>query len=193
MTTVVNVGVGFIQPQYNDLREWCEDTNNVYVGKARIAIVKLPNGSYAKYPSEDSIWANQFTEKDGMTRDRTIQLYEQSMRIRLYNNPYLVVKLKALNGKRLGCRCHPAPCHADVLVKLIREYSTGGGPASNTNRNRTVIIFRNRLSGSDSDSTSDSDTDSYINSRSDSDTDASTDTYDDTVSDTSTLIGIRRR
>ena len=26
-----------------------------------------------------------------------------------------------LEGKVLGCWCHPEPCHGDILVKLLRE------------------------------------------------------------------------
>ena len=33
--------------------------------------------------------------------------------------PDLMAALPELAGKRLGCWCHPLPCHGDVLVELL--------------------------------------------------------------------------
>lgn len=34
---------------------------------------------------------------------------------------WILKNLEALRGKRLGCFCHPAVCHGDVLVELLEE------------------------------------------------------------------------
>ena len=30
--------------------------------------------------------------------------------------------LRSMKGKRLGCHCHPLPCHGDNYVRLIAEF-----------------------------------------------------------------------
>ena len=44
----------------------------------------------------------------------------------LERRPSLQDELGDLVGKVLGCWCHPAPCHGDVLIEAIAE--GGGGP-----------------------------------------------------------------
>jgi len=46
-------------------------------------------------------------------------MYEEYIR----KNKALLDKLKTLQGKELGCWCNPAPCHGDILVKLLDEIS----------------------------------------------------------------------
>lgn len=57
-TNVVNVKVAFIRPQYNNLEEWMEDENNVYIGRKGVLIL---NGR--RFPEKDSVWANPFKIK----------------------------------------------------------------------------------------------------------------------------------
>ncbi len=38
------------------------------------------------------------------------------------NNPELMNNLDELEGKILGCFCHPRLCHGDVLIKLYDDY-----------------------------------------------------------------------
>lgn len=130
-TRVVCVKVANIRPKYNNLREWMEDSNNVYIGRRGIVFI---DGK--RFPPRDSIWANSFkidTEKrinDG-TREEVLEKYEDCLRKILKKNPVMVNELLDLKNKRLGCWCHSlkfselggqAFCHGDILMKLLKEY-----------------------------------------------------------------------
>ena len=39
----------------------------------------------------------------------------------------LEISLLKLEGKRLGCWCHPEGCHGDVLVRALKEIKAGIG------------------------------------------------------------------
>ncbi len=39
------------------------------------------------------------------------------------NQPDILAKVDKLRGKRLGCYCHPLPCHGTVYVLLVATYT----------------------------------------------------------------------
>lgn len=116
-TTVMNVKVNNIRPTYANLREWCSDCNNVYVG--RKGVVFIDN---VRFPDESSIWANPFKITKEIGREECIEQYEKYIRKKIIDEN-LIEELLKLKGKKLGCWCKPEKCHGDVLLKLIEEYS----------------------------------------------------------------------
>lgn len=38
-TYVSNVKVKYIRPHYNNLKSWCENSNNIYIGRAGIVFI----------------------------------------------------------------------------------------------------------------------------------------------------------
>lgn len=70
------------------------------------------------YIGRGTKWGNPFEIGRDGNREEVIRLYEIYAR----NNPEIMNSLHELKGKRLGCSCKPAPCHGDVLVKLIKEF-----------------------------------------------------------------------
>lgn len=119
VTVVVNVKVKDIRPMYDNLADWMHDPDHVYIGRKGIVFI---NG--ARFPKEDSIWANPFRIVGTETRSDVIHKYEKYITERLDRDPTLVEKLLSLKGKTLGCWCKPEPCHGDILVKLIAKWST---------------------------------------------------------------------
>lgn len=116
-TTVVNVKVANLRPEYDNLKEWCEDPANVYIGRRGIVFV-----DGVRYPKEDSPWCNPFKVKAGVLgRAEAIEKYKKYIIARLKAEPGLTAALVALRGKRLGCWCCPEACHGDVLVELINK------------------------------------------------------------------------
>lgn len=115
--SVVNCKVANIRPEYKNLRNWCEDPNNVYVGRAGVVFI-----DNKRYPTHSSEFCNIF--KVGRDGDRmaVIKRYDRYIRARLKQEPRLLNKLNLLKGKNLGCWCAPEACHANVLLKLIDEY-----------------------------------------------------------------------
>lgn len=122
---VVNVKVTYIRPKYNNLKEWVEDFNNEYIGRAGVVFVDSE-----RFPKLGSIWANPFRIKrskdlDAVAKSRAhvLRKYERYIVELLDANPKMVQLLLELRGKTLGCWCAPEPCHGDILLKLIETYS----------------------------------------------------------------------
>ena len=62
-----------------------------------------------------SKWQNPcHVKKYGLTT--CLELYEEYIRQSVLYN-----QLDELRGKQLGCWCHPAKCHGDILIKLLSE------------------------------------------------------------------------
>lgn len=116
--SVHNVKVVNIRPKYVNLQKWCEDPENVYIGRRGVVFIDK-----IRYPLQDSIWCNPFKiGKDG-DRDEVICKYEKFIRNKLEKNPVLREELKKLKNKNLGCWCAPDKCHGDILLKLLNEES----------------------------------------------------------------------
>lgn len=112
-TNIVNCKVGFIRPEYNNLKEWIDDKKNVYIGRKGVVFV---DGK--RFPEENSIFANPYkVGKDG-TREVVIDKYKKYIEEKMKTDKTLVSELKLLKGKNLGCWCYPEKCHGNVLVEL---------------------------------------------------------------------------
>ena len=81
-------------------------------------VVNFRNEEYDLLVCRPSKWGNPFQIGRDGNRERVIKMYE----IHIRRRPDLIAALPELVGKRLGCYCHPLPCHGDVLVKLLHEY-----------------------------------------------------------------------
>ena len=70
---------------------------------------------YDVYIGRPSKWGNPFViGKDG-DRNEVIQMYREW----IVKQPHLMAALPELKNKTLGCFCHPAACHGDVLAELV--------------------------------------------------------------------------
>jgi Domain of unknown function (DUF4326) len=70
---------------------------------------------------EASPWANYYSAKR-YGRAGAIARYKAKIR----NRTDLMACLPELEGKVLACWCKPAPCHGDVLLRLIEERRHAG-------------------------------------------------------------------
>lgn len=118
---VTNVKVEFIRPRgYSNLKEWCNDPNNIYIGRAGVVFI---DGE--RYPKASSIWANPYKiNKDG-TREEVIEKYRKYITKKIEAGE---VDLGELKGKTLGCWCLPHSCHGNVLVELCQLSSSALAP-----------------------------------------------------------------
>jgi hypothetical protein len=64
---------------------------------------------------KDQGWGNPFEIGVHGTREEVIDLYAEW----IVKQPDIQTRLIGLRGKRLGCYCHPRPCHGDVLARLV--------------------------------------------------------------------------
>ena len=110
MSQVVNVRKAELNKLgYRDLEDWLATSpNHVYVGRDMTRYVRGAVGSK---------WANPY-KLSQYELGESIRLYEEHIR----NTPALYNRiLTELDGKVLGCWCHPQPCHAHALIKMLKE------------------------------------------------------------------------
>lgn len=116
---ICNVMVKYIRPEYTNLKEWCEDPQNVYIGRKGVVFV-----GGERYPKKDSVFCNPYKINAGVTREQVIEKYRLYITNRILLEPDLKEALSQLKGKRLGCWCKEATrdvaCHGDVLLSLIK-------------------------------------------------------------------------
>ena len=112
--SVVNCKVAYIRPKYKNLKEWTEDPNNVYIGRAGVVFIDKQ-----RFPKKSSNFANPFKiNKDG-TREEVIEKYKIYITNKLKENVLLREELFNMKGKNLGCWCAPEPCHGNILLGLL--------------------------------------------------------------------------
>ena len=105
-TKIVNISVKQLRPEYENLLEWLENPNHIYIGR---------NMEFYVPGAKKSKWHNPFKVKQ-MGIDESLNRYEKYIR-----ESELINELDELRGKVLGCWCKPNKCHGDVLIKLINE------------------------------------------------------------------------
>lgn len=117
---VVNVKVKHIRPKYKNLKEWCDDKNNLYCGRKGVVFIKKEDGSKVRYPPNNSTFHNPFKIKKNMTREDVLGKF------RTYaENKFTKEEILSLKGLNLGCWCKPLPCHCDILIDLYKENVEG--------------------------------------------------------------------
>ncbi len=93
-----------------------------------------PNANQ-RYIGRGSLFGNPFThlplsrtkaQFQVKTEEESMACFESWFRERLANDVTLRQKLLELDGHELVCYCKPAPCHGDILIKLIEEIKKGG-------------------------------------------------------------------
>ena len=134
-TCLCDIHVKFIREQSfgscNNLRDWCLNPNNVYIGRAGILIL---DGK--RYPESASIWANPYKVKVEGELGSVLNQYFNYITERIIKEN-LFEELRKLKGKKLGCWCvgsniitvsdpritgMPCICHGQILLYLIQYY-----------------------------------------------------------------------
>jgi hypothetical protein len=102
MSNVINVRKAELKKiGYQDFTEWSKNDNHLYIGR---------NMTFYVPGTVKSKWHNPFKGEEACEK------FEEYIR----NGP-LYSELEELQGKVLGCWCHPKPCHGHVLIKLLNE------------------------------------------------------------------------
>ena len=119
--SVENVKVCYIRPKgYQNLQDWTNDSNNIYIGRKGIVFINTENGK-ERYPKYSSIWHNPFKIGNGKyTRDESLEKYEIYIKEKIQENP-VKYDLNEIKNKNLGCWCKPEKCHGDILLKLLEK------------------------------------------------------------------------
>lgn len=77
------------------------------------------------YIGRGSIWGNPFSSRSGTkakfivaTREEAVLSYASW----IITQKHLLLQLRDLKGKRLGCFCKPQLCHGDILAQMAEDY-----------------------------------------------------------------------
>ena len=130
--SIVNCKVKYIRPQYNNLKEWLENSNNVYIGRAGVVFINKE-----RFPKKASIFANPYKIDKNTSRKEVLEKYKKYIIEKILNDKFLYLELLKLRGKNLGCWCHPEPCHGDILLELIEKFELC------VIKNKIIILFIN--------------------------------------------------
>jgi hypothetical protein len=113
--SVINVKVKYIRPcGYNNLCEWCSDTNNIYIGRKGVVFI-----NNVRYPPDNSIFHNPFKIGRDGDRNEVLKKYKEYILKKIEKESGFKDSIKSLKGKNLGCWCHPLPCHGDILLEVL--------------------------------------------------------------------------
>ena len=114
MTSVVNVKVKNIRPEYDNLKEWMANPNNIYIGRQGVVFV---DGE--RWPKQSSEWCNPYKITAGkLTREDVLLKYKEHLNNKLEDSETLR-RFVALKGKNLGCWCKPEMCHGDIIKEKL--------------------------------------------------------------------------
>ena len=95
MTTIINVKVKNIRPNYNTLFDWMNNKQHEYIGRPGIVFI---NGK--RFPKKASQWQNPFTVTEH-GRDKCLELYEKFIRDKIDTEG--TTEILKLKNKILGC------------------------------------------------------------------------------------------
>lgn len=112
---VVNVKVKYIRPDYQNLKEWMEDEDNVYIGRKGVVFIDSK-----RFPEESSTFCNPYkVGKDG-DRKEVVKKYRRHLK-KLMKDEDVLEEMRELKGKNLGCWCKPEICHGDILLEYVNR------------------------------------------------------------------------
>lgn len=66
----------------------------------------------------DGYFGNPFSQG---SREDNIKLFKKYFHERIKTDPEFRKKVLQLKGKRLGCFCHPKPCHGDIIAQYLNS------------------------------------------------------------------------
>lgn len=83
---------------------------------------KVPYDVYIGRPGkgQSGYFGNPFSKWD---KETNVKKFRDYFHDRLQNDFEFRRKIHALKGKTLGCFCKPKPCHGDVIVEYLKQYS----------------------------------------------------------------------
>jgi hypothetical protein len=55
----------------------------------------------------------------GINEEDAIKKYEEYFYSRIETDDYFLKEVLKLEGKTLGCFCHPKPCHGQVIIDFL--------------------------------------------------------------------------
>lgn len=70
------------------------------------------------YIGRGTKWGNPYKD---MPRAQAIELHRVLFKQQIKDGIITIDDLLELKGKRLGCSCHPKPCHGDIIARAVNK------------------------------------------------------------------------
>lgn len=67
-----------------------------------------------------TFWGN-YVGKDAGSREAAILAFKEDFISKIRNGEITKAHLEPLRGMRLGCTCHPKPCHGDIIAHIVNK------------------------------------------------------------------------
>lgn len=89
--------------------------------KTRVVSMRNGNKEYDVRIDRETRWGNRHYMRNESQQERARVIYDYGVDLwtAIYAGDITLSDLDALYGKRLGCWCHPKPCHGDEIVKAV--------------------------------------------------------------------------
>ena len=99
----------------------------VHVPITRVVNVDREQRADVVYIGRGTPWGNPYALGQDGDREEVIRKFRYDFeRDLLRDGARFKQRLRALQGKRLGCHCKPAACHGDVLAEYLNAWDDGG-------------------------------------------------------------------
>lgn len=115
MTTLINVKIKNLRPNFSNLKEWTNAPNHVYIGRKGIVFIEGE-----RFPKNDSQWCNPYKIQGEITREKCLEQYKEYL-LNLLNDPEIKKQFLQLYGKVLGCWCSPEQCHGNIIIDILNQ------------------------------------------------------------------------
>ena len=114
------------ETRYNNLEEWMNDKNNIYVGRFGRIFITYKDGTKKIYHYSQSKWANPYKVNNPTSEELNTCLINY---INYLFTSGKIYDIDELRGKNLGCFCEKQKdtrsgrplCHAQVLADILNK------------------------------------------------------------------------
>lgn len=88
-------------------------------------LLNIRHGKADVYIGRGSPFGNPYVLGIDGDRNEVIRLYRIYFYDKIMRDSKFRLDVEALRGKKLGCHCHPMPCHGDVIVEYLEHAPVG--------------------------------------------------------------------
>ena len=88
-------------------------------------LLNIRHGKADVYIGRGSPFGNPYVLGVDGDRNEVIRLYRIYFYDKIMRDSKFRLDVEALRGKKLGCHCHPMPCHGDVIVEYLEHAPVG--------------------------------------------------------------------
>lgn len=109
-----------LSPQFQNMKEWDQHTNTVYIGNTRL--IRKNRYNNEEFYFLPSIFSNPYRVGIDGDLDEVNTKYKQYLENRIETDIRFRNAFQGLCNKELGCWCQSKICHSHVLLEMLQKY-----------------------------------------------------------------------